>query len=124
MQQAYQGLEGVKNNFLVLVRENPIFCVTAILSLALAGIFSLTFLRNRSRENLFIRRAILAINMAILLSLILILKHFKLYYLSPYTSLTVLLVLLSAWLVLSVKKIYASRLLYRSVGILFSVLLF
>jgi hypothetical protein len=122
MQQAYQGLAGVKNNFLILFRENPFFFLTALSSLALAGLFSLPFIRQRSHDNLFIRRAILAINVAILLSLILILKHFKLYYLSPYTSLTVLLILLSAWLILSMKKMHASKLLSRFVSILFSAL--
>lgn len=96
--------------------------IISLSSLFLSILFSLKFFINHSISNYKIRRAILAVNLTLLVSLILTLKHFAAYYFVPYTVFSGLLLLLTAFLILSYKPVSSSALYKAVTAISFSVI--
>jgi hypothetical protein len=99
----------VPANIKYLFENDRAFFYISIISLALSGLFSLRYLKNEGFSNSRIARAILAVNIAVLVSVAFTLKHFALYYFMPFYLFKYFLVLLSAILVVQYQRISGSK---------------
>lgn len=113
----------IPGNLQYLYRYNKEFFFIAALSLLLSGIFSLSFYKNKGFTNSKITRAILAVNVAIIVSIAFTLKHFALYYFMPFSLFKYLLVLLIVLLILQYHKISISNRFKTIALTLFSIII-
>jgi hypothetical protein len=122
-QVIYSNLSGVFDNLTSLLKSNNELFAAALLSLLVSLLFSFKFLRDRSLPNIRIRRAIFALNLMLVFSVILTLKHFKLYYFAPFSVYKYLLLILTLYLLLSYRRISGSGLLRSLITSVFVILM-
>jgi hypothetical protein len=106
--EGFINLSEVPGNFMLLVRENRMLFLTGLGSLLIA--LSLLFLHpvKGSVQGKAIR-AVIAIIVSELAAMAFILKHFSLYYFTPFTGFTCLLILLGAIAILYSNRISGKR---------------
>ncbi|MCU0371287.1 MAG: hypothetical protein MUC31_07725 [Bacteroidales bacterium] len=107
-------LSTIPGNLNYLYRYNREFFFIAGVSLLLTGLYSFRPFREKGTSQSRIIRAILAVNMTIIVSIAFTLKHFALYYFMPFSLFKYLLVLLIAMLIIQHQKISLSK-AYRAI---------
>jgi hypothetical protein len=121
----FVDLSVIPGNFRTLFNNDKMFFYIAIFSLLAAVVFSFRAFKNKEVINSRIVRAILGINLSLLISLIFTLKHFALYYFMPFYLFKYLLVLLCILLIVSnqnnsvLKRYKAVTLIFFSIFILY-----
>jgi hypothetical protein len=108
-EKGFIDLASLHENIKMLFNSDRAFFFITLTSLLLSGLLSLNLFKNKGFTNSRINRAILAINITLLLCIAFTLKHFSLYYFIPFYVFKYLLVLLSVILVIQYKKISGSK---------------
>jgi uncharacterized membrane protein len=116
-EQGFIDFSSIPANFKELILLNRTLIMVSVSSLIVNALFSLNFIKKRFKPDPQIKRAIIAINLALLAVVALILKHYSNYYLIPFTIFAGLLILLTAMLIMSIRDLPASS-LYKTISII------
>lgn len=119
--KGFINLTEVPGNFIALIKANQPLFITG----TAASVLALIFLSLRPERNSISHkaiRAIFAVSIALLAAIAFTLKHFSLYYFTPFASFTFVLILLAIILILKIKAISSSNHLKITTIILFSIL--
>jgi hypothetical protein len=103
------NLSSIPLNLKNLFNFDKAFFFVMLISLLLSLVFSFKIFKNETFTDRKIIRAILAVNLAIIFSITLTLKHYELYYFMPFYVFKYLLLLLSILLILQYQKISLSK---------------
>ncbi len=115
--QGFIDFSSVPGNFKEMMLFNKTLFIIALASLSATILFSINFIKKRCNPNLLIRRAIIAVNLALFMAIALIMKHYSNYYIIPYTVFTFLLILLTLLLIMSLRGMLTSS-FYKNIVII------